>query len=166
MSITLIFYFFMMTAATSALGLLLIRNVFKGALLLLTCLLSVAAIYVLMFAEFVAVAQILVYAGGILVVIIFGIMLTTGISGRPLRVSHAHIFIGIVAGGLLLLVLVNMLSTYIAVPPSLRASGNIQAIGMNFMTSFMLPFEVAGILLLVSLVGAAVVTSFMKSKKL
>jgi NADH-quinone oxidoreductase subunit J len=52
---------------------------FHGALLLITCLLALAGIYVIAFAEFVAVTQILVYAGGILVVIIFGIMLTTNL---------------------------------------------------------------------------------------
>ena len=76
------FYFFEAFAAISAIALIFIKNVFYGALLLIICLLCLAGIYIMAFAEFIAVTQILVYAGGILVVIIFGIMLTTKISGN------------------------------------------------------------------------------------
>ena len=65
-------YFFEIAAALSAVSLIFIRHVFYGALLMVICLLSVAGLYVLMFAEFVAVTQVLVYAGGVLVIIIFG----------------------------------------------------------------------------------------------
>ena len=162
------FYFFIVTAAISAVGILLVKNVFKAALYLLVCLLSLAAIYVLAFAEFVAIVQILVYAGGVLVVIIFGIMLTSKISGKPLQVEHANIFTGALVSVLLLVVLINLISKYFVIPSvaPLATAGSIQIIGMNFMTRFSLPFEITGILLLISLVGAAVITSFMKSKKI
>ena len=70
-----LFYFFEAVAAISSIALVFIRNVFYGALLLISCLLALAGIYVLAFAEFIAVTQIMVYAGGILVVIILGIKL-------------------------------------------------------------------------------------------
>src|SRR5207253_2250665 len=82
----IVYYFFLFLAAGSALGILFIKNVFKGALLLLICLLSIASLYVFMFAEFVAVTQIMIYAGGVVIVIIFGIMLTTRLSGEALKV--------------------------------------------------------------------------------
>ncbi|HPH47169.1 MAG TPA: NADH-quinone oxidoreductase subunit J, partial [Chryseolinea sp.] len=63
-----IFYFLEAVAALSAISIIFIRNVFYGALLLITCLLALAGIYVLAFAEFIAVTQILIYAGGILVI--------------------------------------------------------------------------------------------------
>ena len=91
---TLLFYIFEAVAALSSIALIFIRNVFYGALFFIACLLALAGIYVLAFAEFIAVTQILVYAGGILVVIIFGIMLTTKISGKPLVVEHAYDFQG------------------------------------------------------------------------
>ena len=94
MMASFIFYFFEAVAALSAISLIFIRNVFYGALLLIICLLALAGIFVLAFAEFIAVTQILVYAGGILVVILFGIMLTTKISGKPLVVEHNNKFSG------------------------------------------------------------------------
>src|SRR5687767_9782869 len=97
-SIEILFYFFMLLAAISAGAIVFSKNVFKSALFLLICLLSIAALYVLSFAEFLAVAQVLIYAGGILVIIIFGIMLTTRISGRPLVVENTNIFSGAIAG--------------------------------------------------------------------
>src|SRR5436190_10076770 len=96
--ITFMFYSFEILAVLSAIGILFIRNVFYGALLLLVCLLSLAAIYVLAFAEFIAVSQILIYAGGILVLIIFGIMITSRISGKSLVVGNNNVFAGLLAG--------------------------------------------------------------------
>lgn len=166
--VTFIFYFFVLTTATSAIGILLSKNVFKAALFLLTCLLSVAAIYVLSFAEFVAITQILIYAGGVLVVIIFGVMLTTKISGKPLRVTNAHIFSGLLAASTLFAILIIYIPADLVLPAANRidTTENIRNIGINFMTAFSLPFELAGILLLVALIGAAVISSFAKSKKM
>jgi NADH:ubiquinone oxidoreductase subunit 6 (subunit J) len=166
--VTIAFYFFVLTAALSAIAILLSKNVFKAALCLLICLLSIAAIYILAFAEFVAITQILIYAGGILVVIIFGIMLTSKMSGKPLKVTSTNIFSGLLASIVLLALLINFISGYPtpAVQGSIQTSGSIETIGINFMTVFALPFEIAGILLMVALLGAAVITSFMKSKKL
>ena len=166
--VTIAFYFFVLTAALSAIAILLSKNVFKAALCLLMCLLSIAAIYILAFAEFVAITQILIYAGGILVVIIFGIMLTSKMSGKPLKVSSTNIFSGLLASIALLALLISFIVDY-PTPPmqgSIKTSGSIETIGINFMTVFALPFEIAGILLMVALLGAAVITSFMKSKKL
>jgi NADH:ubiquinone oxidoreductase subunit 6 (subunit J) len=96
---TFMLYFFEAIAAAAAIAIVLVRNVFYGALLLIVCLLALAGIYVLAFAEFVAVTQILIYAGGILVIIIFGIMLTTRIADKPLKVEHANIFSGLLLAG-------------------------------------------------------------------
>src|SRR5688572_7261275 len=98
--VSFLFYFLETVAALSAVGLALTRNVFYGALLLIVCLLALAGIYILAFAEFIAVTQILIYAGGILVVIIFGIMLTSKISEKPMVVEHTFVFSGVlVASG-------------------------------------------------------------------
>lgn len=162
--VSIIFYFFEAVAALAAIGILLVRNVFYAALLLLVTLLCIAGIYVLSFAEFVAVTQILVYAGGILVLIIFGIMLTSRVSGKPLTVSNKYWFIAMLAGGFFFVLLVNLFFKQpFAVSNSIHPSGNtLQQIGVLLMSDFVLPFEVAGILLLVALVGAAITGSFMK----
>lgn len=167
--LNLLFYFFEGVAAASALGIIFIRNVFYGALLLIVCLLSLAALYVFMFAEFVAVTQILIYAGGILIVIIFGIMLTSKIAGKPLVVEHAYVF----GGTLVSVIFCSLLIYFLGRQPfasqdvvSLQQEEVLQRIGMGFMQEFLLPFEVAGILLLIALIGAAVIASTAKPKRM
>lgn len=160
--VTILYYFFLVLTGVAAGAILFSRNVFKAALYLLTCLLSIAALYVLSFAEFLAVTQILIYAGGILVVIIFGIMLTTKISGRPLVVEHANFVSGVVAGTGLFILLIGYL------PSTQRGEGNglfpenIQVMALAIFSAYSLPFEIAGLLLLIALIGAAVITSHLK----
>jgi NADH:ubiquinone oxidoreductase subunit 6 (subunit J) len=162
----IIFWIFVVTAFASALGILLSRNVFKAALMLLACLLSVAALFVFSVAEFVAVTQILIYAGGVLVLIIFGIMLTSKLAGKPLEVENTHVFLGIALAIVVLVMMSNFLYTEtIEGVQNEMKSAPIQQIGIELMTSFALPFEVAGILLLMALIGAGVFTSFLKEKK-
>ena len=167
---TFMLYFFEAIAAVSALVLVFVRNVFYGALLLIVCLLGLAGIYVLAFAEFVALTQILIYAGGILVVIIFGIMLTTKISDKPLKVEHANIFSGLlVAGGCFsLLVYVLAKAPFFVTEPSVQKIerfSHANNIGISLLTTYVLPFEIAGMLMLMSLVAASVIASTVKTKR-
>jgi NADH:ubiquinone oxidoreductase subunit 6 (subunit J) len=165
--VTFMFYLFGFLAVLSALMLAIVRHVFYGALLLIVCLLALAGIYVLAFAEFVAITQILIYAGGILVIIIFGIMLTTR-SERPLLVGHTNILAGIVVASTsfgALAFLLNNESFHFADASSENFTlSHVNNIGVSLMTSYMLPFEVSGILLLMALVGAAVIGSTIKRK--
>ncbi len=165
--VTFMFYFFAFLAAGSAFWLAMVRHVFHGALLLIVCLLALAGIYVLAFAEFVAITQILIYAGGILVVIIFGIMLTTR-SEKPLMVEHTNILAGILlSAGFFgaMVFLLNNESLFVAEPAaSTLPLSHVNTIGVSLMTTYMLPFEASGILLLMALVGAAVIGSTIKPK--
>lgn len=168
MNVTLIaFYFFVAAAFGSALSILFSKNVFKGALFLLVCLLSIAALFIMFFAEFVAITQILIYAGGVLVVILFGIMFTSKLAAKPLRVENTNLFTGLLAGALIFGLLTKLILNY--GPPDNNTTGrpehSIETIGEYLMTDYSLPFEVVGILLLIALVGAAVTTAFMKLKK-
>jgi NADH:ubiquinone oxidoreductase subunit 6 (subunit J) len=167
MIVQIIFYMLIFIAAASASLLLIVKNVFKGALLLLVCLLAIAGIYVLLFAEFVAVTQILIYAGGIMVVIIFGIMLTSKIAGKPLEAGSTNIFSASLAGLLLFGLLIYLFRNFLPLSSSyfLEKENQMESIGINLMTTHSFPFELSGILLLVSLIGAAVITSFMKTKR-
>lgn len=163
------FYFFVAVTALSAISLVLVRNVFYGALLIIVCLLALAGIYVLAFAEFVAITQILIYAGGILVVIIFGIMLTTKISQKPLAVEHTNIFSGVVAAGACFALFVYALSkesfTQLSANLAPPQVNGIDSIGISLFSSYVLPFEMAGLLLLIALIGAAVIASSVKSRQ-
>ena len=158
-----LFYFFMLLAAAGAVAIVFSKNVFRSALYLLTSLLSIAALYVMSFAEFLAVTQILIYAGGILVIIIFGIMLTTRISGLPLKVRNAHTLSGGLVGVSMFILLVSHIPGPRPLVAESRLAEDISAIAFSIFSAYSLPFEIAGILLLVALVGAAVITSNIKS---
>lgn len=162
--LNILFYFFMFLSALGAVGILLSRNVFKSALYLLVTLLSVSALFALSYAEFLAIAQILVYAGGITVIIIFGIMLTTRMSGRPLVVTNRHILSGALAGVALFILLTRYLPALGATDKTL-APKPVDAIALQIFSAYSLPFELAGLLLLVALIGAAVITSHLKTKE-
>lgn len=166
---TIIFYFFTGLAALSSLAILFVRNVLYAALLLIICLLSLAGIYIMTGAEFLAIAQILIYAGGILVLIIFGIMLTGRITGKPPEVDSKNVFIGSLVGlGFLLLLMyaVNFTAfNFLPAPSDADQKQHVGKIGVLIMSDYVAPFELAGVLLLVSLVGAAVIASFTKTKK-
>jgi NADH:ubiquinone oxidoreductase subunit 6 (subunit J) len=164
-----IFYSLEFLAAVSAICILFTKNVFYGALLLIVCLLSVAGIYILTNAEFIAVTQILIYAGGVLVLIIFGVMLTSKISGKPLIVNNQNWFAGSLVGLSFLILLFKLFyETNFYTSHQVAKESNYHAInqiGILTMTDYVLPFEVAGILLLVALIGAAVVASSFHSIK-
>ena len=165
------FYAFEFLAAVSAVAILFVKNVFYGALLLIICLLSLAGIYVISNAEFIAVTQILIYAGGVLVLIIFGVMLTTRISGKPLVVKNSNWFAGSLVGLSFLFLLTKLFyETSFYSSNQIAAESrytSINKIGFLLMTDYMFPFEVAGVLLLVALIGAAVVaSSFNTTKKM
>ena len=164
-----IFYFFEILAALSAVSILFVRNILYAALLLIICLLSLAGIYVMTGAEFLGISQVLMYAGGVLILIIFGIMLTGRIAGKPLEVEGKNMFIGILAGlGFLILLTYSInISEFIFFPSpdDNDQQHHIEKIGVLIMSDYAAPFELAGILLLMSLVGAAVIASFSKTKK-
>jgi NADH-quinone oxidoreductase subunit J len=165
----ILFYMFVVLTGVSALGILFIKNVFHAALLLLVSLLSIAGIYIINFAELVAVTQILIYAGGILILLIFGIMLTSRLSGKPLIVTNNRWAEGVLVGIPFLILLITFLlrenfSQNSANTTTLGQWNNINLIGINFMTDYLLPFEVAGILLLIALIGAAVMASYKRNE--
>jgi NADH:ubiquinone oxidoreductase subunit 6 (subunit J) len=162
-----IFYTFAFLAGLAALGIVFSRNVFYATLLLIVCLLSLAGIYVLSFAEFVAVTQIIIYAGGILVLIIFGVMLTAKISGKPLMVLHQYKITGPLIGLSFFVALTTFFSQTTFYNSSAITPGNhntsIHKIGILLMSDYVLPFEIAGVLLLIALIGAAVAASSFNS---
>lgn len=169
MSVSLItLYVFEILAGLSALSILFVKNVFHAAILLIVCLLSLAGVFVLYNAEFIAVTQILIYAGGILVLILFAIMLTSRMAGKPLLVRNQYVFgatlmCACIAASLILLFYQQRFHS----TPALKTSqyNEINRIGIGLMTDYVLPFEVAGVLLLIVLLGAAVTASSFNAKK-
>ncbi|MCI0750235.1 MAG: NADH-quinone oxidoreductase subunit J [Flammeovirgaceae bacterium] len=156
----IIFYAFCVLAVFSALGILLTKNLLHAALFLLVCLVSLSGVYIFSMAEWLAVTQLLIYAAGIVVLIVFGIMLTNSTSGKPLQVSNARWMVGLLLGaGFCFLLVKTSNEINIVTPHANPTNALMQQTGKNLMSDFALPFEVAGLLLLLALVGAAVISS-------
>lgn len=160
-----IFYAFASLTVLSALVILFTRNVLYAAFSLIVTFLGVSAVYVFAVADFIAITQVLVYVGGILVLMIFSVMLTNRIAGQAVTTeSHNHFSAGLLGMALLGLLLYGILRTNFASLAWIheaKATGEIvqdstiSLLGVKLMSEFVLPFEVAAILLLIALIGAA-----------
>lgn len=143
----------------SALGVVLLENIVYSAFLLGMVFVSMAGMYILLNAGFVAAAQILIYVGAVNVLILFGIMLVNK-QQNFMPVPRAWIGRGataIVCGGLFALLATTVLNTGWIFSPDLPAGDEAVAlIGKHFFSDFLLPFELASILLLMALVGAII----------
>lgn len=115
---------------------------------------GVAALYVFLFADFLAVTQVLIYAGGILILIIFGLLLTQRIMDlRFTDQSHQRIrsiLLAVVFTAVLIGVIVGT-PWRLALQPD---SPTVEILGVSMLTQFLVPFEMASMLLLVALIGA------------
>ena len=161
----LLFYLFAGLVVASALVVLFTRNILNAAFSLIFTFLGIAAIYVLAGADFIAITQIIVYVGGILVLMVFGVMLTTKVEGQAVVSRSNNLFLGVLAGlsmlAVLLLVVFSMnFETLDWVQHTAREvpvnnSSTVQPIGILLMSRYVLPFELAGLILLVALIGAA-----------
>ena len=159
---TVIFYVLSALALLCGVMVIWSRHVLYSAVYLVLSFLCLAGLYVLLTAEFVAAVQVLVYAGGIVVLFLFLIMLVNlkeALTGPRLRV-HA-----VVSGAIGAAVMAQILYVYsrgefraaaAATAPALAAEGNLQAVGKALYTDYVLPFEIASVLLLVAMIGAIV----------
>jgi NADH-quinone oxidoreductase subunit J len=153
-----IFYAVAALTVAGAAAVALSRNILYSALGLLASLLGAAGLYVFLSADFVAVAQVFIYIGGVLVLILFAVMLTNRIT--EINVSNASF--GLFGGFLLfvavapVLLAVAALTPWAAKVPAPLAPMTAQ-IGHGFLTKWLLPFEVASLVLLATLVGAVVI---------
>jgi NADH:ubiquinone oxidoreductase subunit 6 (subunit J) len=162
------FYVFGFLAVAAAAFMLYTSNVLYAAFGLLITLMSVAAIFVLLFADFLAISQIMVYVGGVLVLILFGVMLSNRVQERALQAETMNRYSGalvacLLFGGLAYLVLSNEqalpAATLAAKEHTATAKSSITAIGMRLITNFALPFEVTSFILLIALIGAAYIST-------
>tara|TARA_B110000444_G_C18771797_1_gene562946 strand:+ start:216 stop:704 length:489 start_codon:yes stop_codon:yes gene_type:complete len=138
--------------------------VFNGQLIysavaLLFTLFGVAGLYVFLWADFIAGIQLLVYVGGILVLIVFGIMLTNKISSVSISHESVHRGVGGVISLWLTIFLFIMISkTAWLLSPSLEPTSTVNEIGKLLLTKYLIPFEAISLLLLGALIGAAVLS--------
>ena len=150
--------FWLIAAITviSAAFVVLNNQLVYSAVALLFTLFGVAGLYVFLWADFIAGVQLLVYVGGILVLIIFGIMLTNRISS--VRISHKSVQKGV--GGAVIIWLFIFLSIVILKTPwlnqtAMEPASSVAQVGKLLLMKYLLPFEVISVLLLGALIGAA-----------
>ena len=148
-----------LVAVGSALGLVVKRNAIHGALFLVVNLGSVAALYLTLGAEFLAAAQVIVYAGAIMVLFVFAIMVLIPGKEETGPDQRARARLMAVPIGALLLVLLGAGVAVRATAPTATGPGTpggVEAIGRLLFTDYLFPFELTSVLLLAAMVGVLI----------
>lgn len=160
----LLFYLTAFVAIVSAIFVIRCKNPINSALNLVTTFLCLAVFYVMLESPFMAAIQIMVYAGAIMVLIIFVIMLLN--LGNAVKRKDIH---GVAAGGVLAVLMLFITNAMVrhgdatgiggeVTSELIQSYGHTELIGRAMFTDFLLPFEIASILLLVAIVGAVVIS--------
>lgn len=154
-----VFYVFAAIVLISGFLVVTTRNIVYSAFYLLFTLFGVAGLYVLLGADFLAVVQIVVYVGGILILILFGVMLTNKITNVQIKTGTMQIIPAVIGAlgvaGLLVYSLFNTRWKTGAIQFSDRSTA--YSLGRILLTDYVLIFEVLGVLLLIALIGAATI---------
>ena len=153
-----LFYAIATACLLAAVGVVFSRNIVYSALFLLVSLASVAGAFVLLFAEFLALVQILIYGGAIVIVILFAIMLTRQ---QDFRISGEHRqwpLAALLSLGLFALMVVAFIGDSSLFNSDVRTSVDVETLGKALFTQWAIPFEVASVVLLIALVGAIVIS--------
>ncbi|NLO97096.1 MAG: NADH-quinone oxidoreductase subunit J [Peptococcaceae bacterium] len=157
------FYLIAFITLGSALMMVINKNIFHSALLMLVSFVGVAAVYILLHADFLAAVQVLVYAGAITVFIIFGIMFT--MKGDPKKTNPFSKNAIPAAVLLLLFIVINAVTVVITVWPLSNLNPpetTVRAIADLMLSKYVVGFEVTAVLLLTAMVGAIVIVKGVK----
>lgn len=160
--ITFFFILFSVAAIASAVLMLMNRNAVYSAVFLIVTFFSLAGLYFLLEAPFLGIVQIIVYAGAIMVLFLFVIMLLNLGQETRLPIGQSQqLFIGLAFSALLLIPLITFVLSgwqLLAKPSAeaISAPGNVENLGVLLFTKYLYPFEVASVLLLVGIVGAII----------
>ena len=157
MGLEIAFWILAVVGTLAALGVVLLRNVFRAAISLVLCFLTVAGIFITLSADFLAAAQVLIYVGAISVLIILAIMLTREVQrgSPPNKLQVPALVVAILFLGIIGFATINTLwqvSTVSPVEPTTAALAN-KLFGQG---GFILAVEIAGVLLLAAILGAIV----------
>ncbi|HXC31103.1 MAG TPA: NADH-quinone oxidoreductase subunit J [Verrucomicrobiae bacterium] len=158
----IIFHFFALLAFVSAILVVTRRNVVQSAIFLITTLLATAGIFLQLHAEFLFIVQVILYAGGIMVLFVFVIMLINMDVSLHQNQWNRQSFVGGILAlvlGAELVIAIAMGRSHLGFPEAAPASAlepSTQLVGKVLFSEYMLPFEVASILLLVAMIGAVV----------
>ena len=156
---TIIFYFFALITLGSGCVVVFSRNIVRAAFALLFAFFGVAGIYIFLLADFIAIAQLLIYVGGIMVLILFGVMLTShqiSVDAKTgtIQTLPAILISACVGAGLIWIFWITDWKVNSQLP---IVETTAPKIGELLLTKYLLPFEVASVVLLVALIGAAMI---------
>lgn len=156
MTFEVVFFLVAAFVLATALVVVLARNIVHAAVALIFCFGGVAAVYVLLDAEFLAAVQVLIYVGGITVLLLFAIMLTSRISGRTDVFNEQIGIAALITVGILAVVVYAVAKGLQGPLPPPAVIETTARIGRLLLTTYVLPFELVGLLLLAALIGALV----------
>jgi NADH-quinone oxidoreductase subunit J len=163
--ISLLFYLFSGMLLGSALMVVTAKNTVYGVLFLILTFFNAAGLFVLLNAEFLAMMLVVVYVGAVAVLFLFVVMMLNVELGQPRSPSQRYSFVGGLVGGVLVAELAILLTTWHTSPEAFNLvfapRGNLpntQALGNLIYTHYILIFQTAGLILLVAMIGAIVLT--------
>ena len=163
--IELAFWILALIVVGTAAAVVLLRDIFRAALLLILCFFTVAGIYITLNADFLAAVQVLIYAGAIGILLIFAIMLTRNLKeGNPFnRLKLPALIVALLVFATVVGVVVSTnwatvtgVSQAVEMPVDQPTTGYIATALFDQSKGFVLPFEIASVLLLAALIGAIV----------
>jgi NADH-quinone oxidoreductase subunit J len=138
-----------------ALAVVLTRNLFHSVLYLALVLTATAGLFLSLDAEFLAAIQLLLYAGGVVTIAVFAIVVTERLVGDRITQTSRQIFTGfVISGALLVALLVVFRRAPLAISRPAVTGDLTRAIGQSLLTTYVLPFELLGVLFLAALLGA------------
>jgi len=150
------FWAFAIVLVGAALAVVLSKNLFHSVLWLALALTGTAGVFLLLNAEFLAAVQILLYAGGVVTVVVFAIVVTERLIGATLSQTNRHVVRGAVAPAIVLTLVISWIRRSPDVVKPVLLDGDLtRTIGVAVLTQYTLAFELLAVLLLVSLVGAS-----------
>jgi len=163
----ILFYILATLTVAGGIGVVVFRNPVHAALSLLWTFIMVAVLFILRHAEFLAAVQVLVYAGGIMVLFLFVIMLVNVKGVKPESVFLSQLAPLAIVGGVLVglliavMILLGVLATGSGDATALQSVdgqliGNTEAVGMTLYTKYLVPFEIVSVVLLVAMIGAII----------
>ena len=165
---TVVFFVFAILAVASAWGVVTSKNIMHSALYLALSFAGVAVLYVLMNADYLAAVQLLIYTGGIAIMVVFAIMLTLRGEICDSNPENSVWGWGALISVLMFLMIALVVLTntdWRVLPTPWTSGGSASDISLLLLTKFMIPFEAAAILLTMALVGAVVLAKGVKVSK-
>ena len=160
---SIVFWIIAFVTVLSAIMVVSLKNIFHSVLFLILCLFSVAGIFILCEADFLAGVQVLIYVGGVSILIIFAIMLTRQLTNYNIRQHNEQTAIGALVAFCFALIVLGAVSKTMSVDGGFPLAKNPHIAGSTphmlgklLLTNFVLPFELVSVLLLVALIGAIV----------